>query len=94
MPGIVRRTDLTCGHDCFLPTQAQTYASKVFVNGKQVVRKGDKIIPHCCPGEGCHGGTYNGDRKVYAEGRPIQIKGDPITCGDKCNVASDTVNIG
>lgn len=94
MPGIVRKTDKCTGHGCFPPRRPSSWSPNVYVNGKQVVRQGDTLKKHCCPDHGCHGGKYLGSGKVMANGRAIQLKGDPIDCGSRCNNSSGTVSIG
>jgi uncharacterized Zn-binding protein involved in type VI secretion len=91
MSGVVREGDLTQGH-CFNPTPPASFSSAVTVNGRGVVRYGDSIVTHCC-GPVCHSGIYIGQHEVTVEGRSIQIKGDPISCGDVCNECSSDVTV-
>ena len=48
--------DNTQSH-CFNPTPIAVGSPNVFVNNIPVARVGDPIVPHCCPGAGCHGGV-------------------------------------
>lgn len=92
MPLVVRETDLSKGH-CYVPTPPQTWSSDVTVNNLGIVRYGDAIVPHCCPGAGCHGGNYIGVHTVSANGRYVQVKGDPISCGDNTDKHSPDVSV-
>lgn len=92
MPGVVRQGDLTSGHGCWPPQVPQTYSPNVFVNNLPVVRNGDIRVVHCCPPP-CHSGTYIGSNTVYANGQAIQKQGDPLDCGDSCQMCSPNVFI-
>lgn len=108
MPGVHRKGDSTCGHGCppggpcgfAPPTVPATYSPNVFANGRNVVRKGDSIVPHPCLNceEDCtlpcppHSGTYIGTHTVYTNGRDTQVCGDPITCTDSvCSCSGNVI---
>lgn len=89
MPAVHRKDDLTCGHECWPPQVPETWSPDTVVNGKNVIRKGDDRVPHCCPP--CHGATYEGDNTVYVNGKPVQRIGHPLSCGDTvCQGSPDT----
>lgn len=90
-----REGDLTTGHDCWLPEVPETYSEDVFVNGKRVVRQGDARVPHLCPAiPEIHGATYIDSRSVYVNGRPVQVIGSPLDCGDTAAEGSPDVWVG
>ncbi len=93
--GVHRLGDATSGHGCWLPSQAIEASENVRVNGRGVVRQGDKILPHICPEiPETHPGVYIGSGTVRANGRPIQCVGSGVSCGDKALTGSDNVRIG
>ena len=86
MPAVHRQDDLTTGHSCSEggyapPTTPASFSPDVFVDGKAVVRNGDEITPHQCAGSN-HSGVYMGSHTVFVNNQPVQIVGDPISCGD------------
>ena len=89
MPVIRMSVDQTCGH-CYTPIEFIEGSPDVFVNNKQVVRKGDKIPEHCC-GDDCHQGAAIGcGSNVYANSKPIQVQTNGLDCGDtSCNGSPD-----
>jgi Uncharacterized conserved protein len=90
-----RDGDLTTGHDCWPPTVPATFSSDVFANGRGVVRMGDAIVPHTCPLiPEMHGGVYVESRSVFVNGRPVQIIGSPVDCGDAAAEGSPDVWVG
>jgi uncharacterized Zn-binding protein involved in type VI secretion len=90
LPVIRKDVDNTCGH-CFQPVVFIEGSPDVIVNSHPVVRKGDHIRIHCC-GQTCHVGAAIGNGSgVYANGRPIQVQTNSLTCGDtSCNGSGDT----
>lgn len=93
--GAHRIGDNTTGHGCWPPSQAVGGSDNVRINGKGVVRQGDTILPHTCPDiPETHPGTYAGGGKVRANGRPIQVIGSAVSCGDKAAEGSDNVRVG
>jgi len=92
--GIFRQGDYTQGHPCWPPTLPAEWSSKVTCNNKYVVLEGHRIVPHCCPDNGCHDGVFVGAHKVSCEGRNVIITDDPVTCGDKAGPGSGNVTIG
>lgn len=92
MPGAVRLGDGTTGHGCFPPTTLGSASSNVLINGIGAVKVGDSIIPHCCPGSGCHGGTQaSGSGNVMTNGNAQARVGDSISCGDSNAAGSPNV---
>lgn len=92
MPSAVRLGDGTTGHDCFPPTTLGSASSNVLINGIGAVKVGDSIIPHCCPGSGCHGGTQaSGSGNVMTNGNAQARVGDSISCGDSNAAGSPNV---
>jgi uncharacterized Zn-binding protein involved in type VI secretion len=80
--GIVRRGDFTAGHAGFNPTPAISGSSDTFVNGRGVVRTGDRFFLHCH--RGCHVPiALMGSRTYYVNGRSVIRKGDRLSCTDK-----------
>lgn len=95
MPAVHRDGDSTTGHGCWPPTVPESFSDNVFANGKGIVRKGDGIVQHTCPSiPETHGGTYEGGGTVFVNGRPAQIVGSPIRCGDAAGQGSPNVFIG
>ena len=95
MPAVHRRTDLTTGHDCWVPTIPQTWSADVFANNLNVVRRTDEIVPHTCPAiPETHGSTYSGTSTVYVNNRAIQVVGSPVACGDGVAQGSPDVFAG
>ena len=84
MPKVHRKTDVTTGHTCWPPTIPASFSPDTFAMGHlNVVRYGDTTVPHACPGNPPHPGTYIGQKcEVYVNKRYIQLHGDPIDCGD------------
>ena len=89
MPAISRdRIDLArTGHACTTAIGCSATAESVFINGRRVLRPGDRLLPHtilvCCPPR-CvgHSAVINsGSDTVFAEGRPISRKGDSADRG-------------
>lgn len=79
--GIVRRGDFTRGHLGFPPTPAITASSNTFVNGRGVVRRGDRFLIHCK--RGCHIPiAIIGSRVSFVNGRAVIRKGDRLSCTD------------
>ena len=79
MPAISRdRIDRArTGHACTTSIGCKATASSVFINGRRVLRPGDRLLPHtilvCCPAR-CvgHSAKINrGSRTVFAEGKPV-----------------------
>ena len=84
MPAVSRdKIDLAAtGHLCEATAGCVATARSVFINGKRVLRPGDRLLPHtilvCCPAR-CvgHPAKINmGSRQVFAEGRPVARIGD------------------
>jgi hypothetical protein len=85
MPKVHRRTDWTVGEDCWVPQQPQEWSPNTFgTGGLNVVRYGDKRIPHICPSiPETHGAIYIGHKcEVFVNEQYIQLIGDPLSCGD------------
>ena len=92
MPSAVRLGDSTTGHGCFAPTTLASASSNVIINSIGAVKVGDSIVPHCCPGSGCHGGTQSsGSPNVMTNGNPQARIGDSISCGDSNAAGSPNV---
>ena len=98
MPKAHRRTDIGSGHGChFPPTPAIGGSPDVYVNGRKLMRVGDKYVPHPCVVG--HSGPHDraladGSKSVYVNGKKAGRKGDPIDCGGNAQTASDNVYIG
>ena len=89
MPAISRdRIDRAAtGHACTTSIGCSATASSVFINGRRVLRPGDRLLPHtilvCCPAR-CvgHPAKINrGSFTVFAEGKPVARKGDSADRG-------------
>lgn len=91
MPPVHRQGDSTTGHSCWPPTVPSSWSPNVKVNNKGAVRMGDGIVPHCCPGSGCHGGSYSQSSSVKVNGNPLQRVGSSVSCGDAAAVGSPNV---
>ena len=91
MPGISRdRIDRArTGHLCHTSIGCKATASSVFINGRRVLRPGDRLLPHTilvCIGDDCycvgHPAKINrGSRQVFAEGKPVARRGDSADRG-------------
>jgi len=90
MPRISRdKIDLAAtGHGCDATAGCIATARSVYINGKRVLRPGDRLLPHTiliC-GERCyclnHPAKVNrGSFTVFAEGKPVARKGDSADRG-------------
>ena len=91
MPAISRdRIDRArTGHLCTTSIGCKATASSVFINGRRVLRPGDRLLPHTilvCIGDDCycvgHPAKINrGSRQVFAEGKPVARRGDSADRG-------------
>jgi uncharacterized Zn-binding protein involved in type VI secretion len=91
MPAVSRdRIDLArTGHSCDATAGCISTARSVFINGRRVIRPGDRLLPHTilvCTADGCyctgHPAKVNrGSRQVFAEGRPVARIGDSADRG-------------
>jgi uncharacterized Zn-binding protein involved in type VI secretion len=92
MPGVHRQGDETQGHGCWPPQVPSSWSPNVFANGKPVIRQGDSRTPHTCPDiPETHGATYTGGSTVFVNGRPIQVRGSSLSCGDHAFACSGDV---
>ena len=90
MPAVSRdRIDRArTGHACTTSIGCSATVSSVFINGRRVLRPGDRLLPHTilvC-GERCycvgHPAKINrGSNTVFAEGRPVARRGDSADRG-------------
>jgi uncharacterized Zn-binding protein involved in type VI secretion len=89
MPAVSRdRIDRArTGHACTTSIGCSATARSVFINGRRVLRPGDRLLPHtilvCCPPR-CvgHPAKINrGSRQVFAEGKPVARIGDSADRG-------------
>ncbi len=100
MPECVRQGDATLGHPPpHVPHGPRTLydpvSTKIFVEGKPVVRATDLVLPpHTPPSPPPPNPITAGSTKVFADGLPVARKGDPISCGDKCEEGSSKVFVG
>lgn len=94
MVAILHVGSVSTGHDGYPPTTAKEGSQTVFVNGFPINRKGDEWLVHCRTS--CHfGATVTPDtRTVYADGIPIGLVGDSISCGDTAGTGSPDVSGG
>jgi uncharacterized Zn-binding protein involved in type VI secretion len=83
--GIVRLNDKCSGHTCFPPRKSTSCSPDVMVEGDYVVRYGDTLETHRCPGGPAHGGVHIGEHDTIVNGKSIQLGGDPIDCGSVCD---------
>ena len=65
----------------------------VQVNGKPVVRVGDKVSPH---GPGAHNSPkmIEGSTTVFCNGKPVCRNGDKASCGHTASSGSGNVYVG
>lgn len=83
------------GHDCWPPRPNNEASSDVFINGKGAHRQGDGYEEHCCPNNGCHGGSLaQGSSTVFINGKQAARIGDPVSCGSVVAEGSPNVFIG
>ncbi len=47
MPGIARKNDVCTGHGCYPSRANSSWASRTFVNGREIHRQGDSWSAHC-----------------------------------------------
>lgn len=98
MPAAVRVGDIQSGHGChYLPTNAITGSSNVFINGCYAVRVGDSYASHGCVG--CLAPFHNiiqstGSSSVFINGCSATRIGDLTGCGSSISTGSDNVFIG
>ena len=100
MPAISRdRIDLAAtGHTCDSTAGCKATAGSVFINGRRVLRPGDRLLPHTilvCRGNKCfcvnHPAKINrGSSSVFAEGRPVARRGDSADRGRMIGGSSNT----
>jgi len=77
------------GHACTRAIGCIATARTVYINGRRVLRPGDRLLPHTilfCTADGCycikHKAKINrGSRTVFAEGKPVARKGDSADRG-------------
>jgi uncharacterized Zn-binding protein involved in type VI secretion len=91
MPAVSRdRIDLArTGHTCDATAGCSATVGSVFINGRRVLRPGDRLLPHTilvCVGKKCfcvgHPAKINrGSNTVFAEGRPVARRGDSADRG-------------
>jgi uncharacterized Zn-binding protein involved in type VI secretion len=91
MPAVSRdRIDrASTGHACTTSIGCSATARSVFINGRRVLRPGDRLLPHTilvCTADGCycegHSAKINrGSRTVFAEGKPVARRGDSADRG-------------
>lgn len=94
MPAIALLGGRCSGHGDFPPRPTISGASTVFVNGKPVVRVGDRLAPHC-NSDGCHPGSVaKGSSTVNVEGSPCARVGDKVDCGSVLAMGSPNVFAG
>jgi uncharacterized Zn-binding protein involved in type VI secretion len=98
MPAIVREGDICTGHGCWPPRPAITSSRTVFLDGRGVVRQGDRYAVHCKPcgkNPACHTSfVARGSSSVFVDGIPAARVGDPIACGSLCSTGSLDVSGG
>lgn len=98
MSAICRVGDICSGHGCWPPRNIITGSSNVFLDGKRVARKGDRLNVHCKPcgkKKKCHASVIaRGSSSVFVNGKPVARIGDPVKCGSVCATASPTVRGG
>ena len=94
MSGILFVGSSTTGHDGFQSTVVISGSPTVSVNGNPVNRLGDAWASHC--NDSCHSGVTvtPPSRTVFADGLPVGMVGDSISCGDVAAVGSPDVFTG
>lgn len=94
MTGILFTGSTSTGHDGYPPTTAISGSPTVTANGKPVNRLGDAWASHC--NKTCHSGVTvtPPSRTVFADGLPVGMVGDSISCGDTAAVGSMDVSCG
>lgn len=69
------------GHGRYPPRPNAQASPDVFVNNLGVQRLSDTYIPHCTPGDGCHGAVVaSGSSNIFVNGLPIARMGDALSC--------------
>ena len=91
MPAVSRdRIDRArTGHACTTSIGCSATARSGYINGRRVLRPGDRLLPHTilvCTADGCycagHRAKVNrGSFTVFAEGKPVARKGDSADRG-------------
>lgn len=94
MAGILFVGSTSTGHGGFPPTTAISGSPTVSANGNPISRLGDAWATHC--NDSCHSGvtTPPAPRTVFADGLPVGMVGDPLSCGDTSATGSVNVFIG
>jgi uncharacterized Zn-binding protein involved in type VI secretion len=75
---VCRKNDKCTGHTGYPPRANCQGSPDVYVNNKPVHRQGDRWLPHNHPSNLAKGSTT-----VFANGRQVGRKGDPVVCLSK-----------
>lgn len=96
MAGLAYDKSKTTGHSNYPPTIVNATQSKVFVEGKAVLREGDRIVEHTktVNPHDTHGGSaIASTNKIFVSGVKAVMMADRITCGDTIALSSSKVYI-
>ena len=92
MRGAVYDKCMTTGHGTWPPTPVNATQSKVFIQGKPAIVRGDPITPHTNNVPKTHGGSViTSTSKIFVQGVPLALIGDSISCGDTISQSSSKV---
>jgi uncharacterized Zn-binding protein involved in type VI secretion len=81
MPEISTKVDLCMGHDACRPRPFHSFSPNVIVEGFEVVRERDALIPHGCPDHPPHAAIITrGWQSVKINGAPIGYIGATVSC--------------
>jgi len=87
--------DICTGHDACKSRIALEGSPDVFIDGKPVVRVGDRWEMHGCPAHPAHNGVVTqGSDEVSLNGMPVARIGDPLNCGSKVKTGTPAVYAG
>lgn len=92
MPDIAVIGSVSTGHDTCGPATAIEGSPTMFVNGKAVVRVGDRFSAHSGDGYGSHNGIVSeGSSIVFVDDKPVAFVGCAIAdggCNDSHKIAT------
>lgn len=94
MPALSYKGANCTGDGCFPPRPSIEGSPNVYVNGKPVLRVGDKYAPHTCGDSKHDGACSSGSSSVFCNGKPVARVGDDVSCGAAVAMGSPNVFVG
>lgn len=94
MPKVILIGDLGTEHDGYHTSPVIEGSSSVYIDGRQVARVGDALVPHEKPNHPTHPRTIiTGASSVFIDGKAVAVEGSKIDCGGVLIASNRTVNI-